>query len=98
MKTIKNEDMLFKGVPLLDEKGKQLTTLTLVCAVLENSPYTASSDIMKAVKIEGKLTEKNGNLVLDDADFDFIKTWSATYQPLLKMGMAFAQFYEQLEG
>ena len=97
MKIIQNKSVVFKGVQLNDENKNPLDTLKLFKIVLENSSYDAAGSIMKAIKIEANLKAEDGNITLDDVDYEFLKKWSLAYAPLHQKGLMFADFYKQLE-
>ncbi len=99
MKVIHNiSPLTYKDLPLTDEKQAELSTVSLIKTVLENSAYSSAGEIMKAVKVVDKITpDEEGNITLDDADFDFIKGWVDQYKPLLEKGLIFASFFAQFE-
>lgn len=99
MKVIKNVSPLtYKDIPLTDENKKPLDTSSLIKTVLENSSYGSAGEIMKAVKLVDKVApDEEGNITLDDADYDFVKKWVDVYQPLLSKGLLFAPFFAQFE-
>lgn len=97
MKTIENKELVFKSIPLTDEKKSPLTTLALFRTILENSAYDSAGSLMKAIKVEANLKDEDGSIILDDSDFEFIKKWALVYTPLIQKGLVFAEFYKQLE-
>ena len=97
MKTLLNNKIFFKDKPVTDENGHEFDVLSLIKIVLENSAYDTTGSLMQANKIYGKLAEKDGTIDLEDADYEFIKKWTAVYVPLLQKGLIFTAFYEALE-
>ena len=95
MKTIENIECNFKGQPLLDETAKPLTTKGIIRAILENSAYQNSADIIKAARILSKV-EADSIISLDDADYEFVKQWASIYPPLVNKGLMFLDFFNQL--
>ncbi len=96
MKIIENKKFSFKGVPIIDEAKEQYTTLSLMKTVLENSQYDFSASLMQALKVIQKLVDQDGKINLEDTDYEFIKKWCLVYAPLLQKGLAFGEFFEQL--
>ncbi len=97
MKIVENKKISFKGVPVIDEKQEQYTTLALIKTVLENSQYDFSASLMQALKVVGKIKDEEGKLNLEDSDYEFIKKWCLVYAPMLQKGLAFGEFFEQLD-
>lgn len=96
MKIIENKKITFKGVQLTDDKKNVIDTLNLFRTILENSQYDSAGSLMRAIKVEAALKEEEGNISLEDVDFEFVKKWSLEYKPLLQKGLIFAEFYTQL--
>lgn len=97
MKIIENRSYVFKGLPILDENQKPVDTVRLLLAIVENSPYQTSGQLLKALKISSKISEVDGKISLEDDVLDFIKEQAIGYKPLLEKGLTFAEFYQQLE-
>lgn len=97
MKNLENKNYVFKGSPILDENQKPVDTVRLLLAIVENSQYQTSGQILKALKISSKITEIDGKISLEDEDFEFVKAQTVSYKPLLEKGLTFAEFYQQLE-
>jgi|SRR6185436_2698953 len=98
MKTLENKKLTTaEGLPIQDENKKQFTTLSLVQTVLMNSQYENSAGILQASKILGGLKEIKGKFELEDADYAVVKGLVSKYEPFLKLGLVFVEFYKQFE-
>ncbi len=95
MKSLQNKVIEFKGKPLLDETAVELTVKTVLKAVLENSAYTNSSEIIKAGRILVKV-EADPEISLAEDDYEFVKKWASVYPPLVNKGLMFLDFFNQL--
>ncbi len=98
MKTIENKLVTFKKQPLLDETASELTVKKVVVAVLQNSVYQNSSEIIRASRILSKIDAETSaeTFSVEDADYEFIKQWASVYQPIVNKGLMFLDFFNQL--
>lgn len=96
MKTIVNKPILFNDKPVIDENQKPHTTYSLIKAILENSAYASSAEIIKASSIISKLRDED-ELSFDDEDFGFVKRLASQFPPTISKGLVFLEFYQILE-
>lgn len=76
--------------------GRELNTISLILAALNNVKYRTREDQRKADRIYEKIEKFEGNVELEDAEFELVYSYVKDFEPYLS-GRTFTPFLDELD-